>query len=293
MSKKCQLENGIACIVTGASSGIGKALALALAERYKAQLVITARNQEKLAETQKLIEKAGGKAVSIIGDMGDSELPKQLADACMKNFGKINMLVNNAGFGIPGLVTDLTPKDWERVFAVNFFGPLYATYAILPEFQKQGRGVIVNISSVAGKVPVPGSVCYAASKFALTGMSESMASEFASKNIDILTICPGWVRTEFFANNKMMDAKNPTLIAEKNDFRGWLMRHQLSISSEEAAEEIIKALQKGGSAEIVLTKPGVFIERLHGLFPDFTFKLMTKIPNKYVDSSNKVSSETN
>ena len=287
MSKKCQLENGMAGIITGASSGIGRALAVALAARFGAKLIITARNIEKLAETQKSVEQAGGQAVIVSGDMGDPNLPKQLADACLKNFNKIDLLVNNAGYGIAGLVTDLSPEDWQRVFAVNFFGPLYATYAVLPEFTKQGHGAIVNISSVAGKVPVPGSVCYAATKHALTGMSESMAAELAPLNIDILTVCPGWVRTEFFSNNKLNDAKNPTLIAEQKDFRGWLMKEHLSISSEEAANDILKALIKGGSAELVLTKPGVLMERLHGLFPDLTFELMKKIPRQYVDASQK------
>jgi short-subunit dehydrogenase len=280
-----QLKKGLAGIITGASSGIGKALAILLANRYGANLIINARSETLLEETSRLVQKAGGRSICVPGDIADKELATRLSQECLHNFGDIDLLVNNAGFAKPGALTKLTPQDWEQVFAVNFFAALYGTYAVLPHFLKKQSGKIVNISSVAGKVSFPGSVCYAASKFALTGMSEGMACELACQGIDVLTVCPGWVRTDFFSKNKMMDSKNPTIIAQQKNLRGWLMRHYLSITSEQAAKEIVDALDKGGSGEIILTAPGYMMERFRAVFPSLAFHLCKRIPQSLVDSS--------
>lgn len=280
-----QLKNHLAGIITGASSGIGKALALKLAQRYSARLILNARTESALAETQKLVEQAGGEAHLVVGDIADAELPKQLTALCLKRFDAIDLLVNNAGLAKPGTLLSLTPADWQYVFAVNFFGPLNLTYAVLPHFIQQKTGRIVNISSVAGKVAFPGSVCYAASKFALTGMSEGMAAELAHQGVDVITVCPGWVRTEFFAKNKMSASRNPVSIAQQKNFLGWLMRNVLSISSDEVANAILKALEKGNSAELVLTAPGIIAERVAALWPGLMAELSKRMPLEYVDSS--------
>jgi short-subunit dehydrogenase len=282
-----KLKTGFAGVITGASTGIGKALAILLAKQFKARLIINARTEDALAETKLLVEKAGGQAIMVVGDIATPGLAASSVERCIAEFNSIDLLVNNAGLAKPGSVLNLTPADWEKVFAVNFFAPLHATYAALPHFVQQKKGKVVNISSVAGKVAFPGSVCYAASKFALTGMSEGMAAELQSKGVDFITVCPGWVRTEFFAKNDIMDGKNPTLIAEKNDLRGLLMKHVLSVSSESVAADILVALQKGGGQEIVLTAPGIAIERLNALLPGVVFGMARRIPAKVVDASNR------
>jgi short-subunit dehydrogenase len=262
-----QLKDNLSGIITGASSGIGKELAIILAKKYKAQLVLNARDQSTLNETANLVRQYGGQAQLVVGDLSDSALAAQLVDKCIESFGAVDLLVNNAGLAKPGSLLLLTPDHWKKVFAVNFFAPLTAIYQALPHMLKAGGGKIVNVASVAGKIAFPGSVCYAASKFALTGMSEGMAAELSPKNIDFITVCPGWVRSEFFAKNQCPDDGNPTKIAEQTNWRGFLMRNVLSISSESCAQEIIDALEKGGSAEIILTAPGVFAERMNAFFP--------------------------
>lgn len=279
------LPKSFAGIITGASSGIGKALAIKLARRYEARLVLTARSEAQLEETRNLVEQMGGHAVAVPGDIADVKVQKRVVESCLSHYGDVDLLVNNAGLAKPGKITSLTIEDWERVFDVNFFAPLRLTYDVLPHFTSKRRGKIVNISSVAGKVAFPGSVCYAASKFALTGMSEGMAAELAASGIDVVTVCPGWVRTEFFEKNSMSDLKNPTLIAQKKGFSGMLMRHFLSISSEECADEIISALNKKGGSEIVLTHPGKVMERLHGICPRVVYAMTKRLPAKVIDSS--------
>jgi short-subunit dehydrogenase len=278
MGKKYGLDQQVTAIITGASTGIGRALAVQLGRRFRGRVVLNARQEGLLNQTAEMVRQAGGTAIVVPGDVGDKELHKKLAETCLSEFGTIDLLVNNAGLARPGAIDKLTPEDWEFVFKVNFFGSLYAIYEVLPQFKKQGKGKIVNVASVAGKVSFPGSVCYAASKFAMTGMSEGMAAEFSQQNIDVITVCPGWVRTEFFTNNKVMDGRNPTMLAERKDLKGWIMRNMLSISSEETAADIIKACQKGGAHEIILTGPGVMVERVNALFPRLMQSLAAKIP---------------
>lgn len=279
------LQNNLAAIITGASTGIGRALAIKLAREYKARLVLNARSVDKLNETKQLVEEEGGKAHIVVGDMANSEIPNQLVESCLKEFGTIDLLVNNAGLAKPGKLTNLTPADWQYVFAVNFFAPLHTIYLTLPHFSKNQQGKIVNISSVAGKISFPGSVCYASSKFALTGMSEGMAAELSQQGIDVITVCPGWVRSEFFSKNKMNESRNPTLIAQKKNLFGWLMRNVLSISSEQAADDIVKALNKGGSSELILTAPGIIAERFAAICPGLTAQLSKRVPLNAVDNS--------
>lgn len=278
MSRNGRLKSGVAGIITGASSGIGRALAVLLAKRFKARLVVNARNVQLLEETAELVRQAGGEAVPIAGDISERELSTGLVDACQTRFGAVDLLVNNAGLAKPGPVASLTPEDWQFVFGINFFGALYGTYAVLPHFLKQKSGKIVNVASVAGKLSFPGSVCYAASKFAMVGMSEGMAAELAGHGVDVITVCPGWVRTEFFSNVKLPAKRNPTLIAARQDAVGWLMRNVLSMSSEEVAAEIIKALERGGPRELILTAPGVIMDRMQGLCPSLVAALAKRYP---------------
>ena len=279
MQNQQKLKEYTTGIVTGASSGIGSAIAVALAQRYKAKLVLNGRNEASLQETAELVEGAGGKAICVIGDIAKDNLASSIVDTCLEKYGSVDLLINNAGFAKPGKVTSLNLKDWQDVFAVNFFAPLQSIYQALPHMLKSGGGKIVNIASVAGKIAFPGSVCYAASKFALTGMSEGMAAELANRNIDVITVCPGWVRSDFFSKNKMSDDNNPTKIAETSGFKGWIMRNVLSISSETCALETLRAMEKGGGQEIILTAPGIVAERVNAICPNLVTRLVSMARN--------------
>lgn len=285
MAQSTVFKKGFPAVITGASSGIGKALAVLLARKYQAAIVIGGRNQGQLEETKAEIEKCGGRCLVVAQDIGKAGVAQSMIDACVENFGGITLLVNNAGFARPGRFNALNVEDFRAVFDVNFFAALEGVYAALPHFRAQGFGKIVNVSSVAGKVSFAGSVCYSSSKFALTAMSNGSGLELSSENIDVLTVCPGWVRTEFFEKNQVENFKNPTLIAEENSAKGWIMKHLLSISSMEAALEIERELHKKGCHEIVMTAPGKFIERLQGIFPAVVSKINRVLPLDYVDSA--------
>ncbi len=274
---KVSLPKNPKVIVTGASTGIGRGLALHLARFYKANLVLTARSQKDLESCAEEVKKFGGEAKILAGDITDPNTLEQLVTMCTTAYGGIDLLINNAGMAVPGKFETLKVEDWRRVFEVNFFSALQLTYAALPHLKSSSRGKIVNISSVAGKVSFPGSVCYCSSKFALTALSNGLAAELAPSNIDVITVCPGLVRTEFFEKNKSPNSRNPNVIAEQKDLRGFLMRNVISISTEDCVKEIVQALNKNHSQELILTIPGKFIERLNGLAPNVVSHLSRRL----------------
>jgi short-subunit dehydrogenase len=274
MSRK--FGKGVAVIITGASTGIGKALALLLAKKYKARLALNARCQSDLEAVANEARAAGSEVVTVCGDISNPDVIADLVDKSRTAFGKVDILVNNAGFARPGAMYQISMDDWRQVFEVNFFAPVQLVYKLLPAFLAEKRGTVVNIASVAGKIAFPGSVCYASSKFALTGFSEGMAAELGPRGIDVITVCPGLVRTEFFRKNK--NAQDVTAMAEQKNLTGWVVKNVLSISSEQAAEEILRACEAGGCREIVLTGMGRLMERINGICPPVAWQLSRFVP---------------
>lgn len=271
------IEQGSIFIITGASSGIGQALALKLAEKYKVKLALNARSKDALDETAARARELGSEVITVCGDIANVQVIENLLERTKAELGPCDALINNAGFAKPGAMQKISVSDWRQVFEVNFFAPLQLTYAVLPEMLERKAGKIVNIASVAGKLAFPGSICYSSSKFALTGFSEGMAAEFGTKGIDVITVCPGLVRTEFFRKNH--NPNDVTKMAEEKSLKGWLLKNVLTISSQEAAADIIKACEQGGCQEIILTGPGKAMERIAGICPPAAFWLSRFVPS--------------
>jgi short-subunit dehydrogenase len=271
-----KIKDGVTAIITGASTGIGKAVAIEMARSYKARLVLNARSKNELEAVAEEAGRLGGEAVTVCGNISDKAIREQLVETAHQRFGEVDWLINNAGFARPGRMQDISPDDWRDVFEVNVFAPVDLTYAVMPEMLKRRSGKVVNIASVAGKVAFPGSVCYASTKFALTGFSEGMAAELGPQGIDVITVCPGLVRTEFFKKNN--NAQDVSAMAEEKNLQGWVLKNIISISSEEAAKDILRACAQGGCHEIVLTGPGKVIERIAGICPPAAFWLSRMVP---------------
>jgi short-subunit dehydrogenase len=186
-------------IVTGASSGIGKALALQLADQG-ARLALAARNIDKLNEVAQACRQRDSEAVIIQTDVSDASQCQRLIEQGIAHFGRIDMLVNNAGFSLASRFEDLTDLNhFEQVMAVNFFGMLYCTHAALPHLKKS-RGRIVNIASLGGKIAFPFNSSYVASKFAMHGFSDSIRMELAGSGVSVTVIYPYWVISDFHEN---------------------------------------------------------------------------------------------
>jgi short-subunit dehydrogenase len=183
-------------IITGASSGIGKSLALALA-REGANLALAARSVERLQALAEECRALGGKAEPIPTDVADEAACRALVGRTADAFGRIDMLVNNAGMSMVGKLEELPDlRLFHYVMNVNFYGALSCCYYALPHLI-ESRGRIVNVSSLGGLLTLPYNSSYCASKFALQGFSDSLRMELGPKGVSVTVISPYWVVTEF------------------------------------------------------------------------------------------------
>lgn len=188
-----QIE-GKVVVVTGASSGIGRATALLLA-KMGAQVVVAARRDEALEELAKRIEKRGGRSLAVPCEVTDPAAVYGLARAAVDHFGHIDAWVNNAGVYLAGPLEETPLPVFERILDTNFMGYVHGVRATLPYFRRRGQGVIVNVASVSGRVGSPYQTAYCASKFAIRGFSESLRQELLGTGIDICTVMPPSIDT--------------------------------------------------------------------------------------------------
>lgn len=193
-----------AVIITGASSGIGRALALQLADEG-AWLALAARDAQRLMAVADDCRQRGGQAVAIPTDVAVEAQCRALVEQTHATYGRIDMLVNNAGMAVVGKLEELPNLQlFRRVLDVNFYGMVNCTYAALPAL-KEVRGRIVNIASLAGLLAIPFNSSYVASKAAMIGFSDSIRMELARTGVSVTVICPSWVATEF--HERYLDAQ--------------------------------------------------------------------------------------
>jgi 3-oxoacyl-[acyl-carrier protein] reductase len=196
MQNRAELANSIA-VVTGGGRGIGHAISLKLAEKG-ATVVITGRSEQRLNEALQPLLHLSPNCAAVPCDLRDRDSVERLGRELREKFGSVNILVNNAGVGgPPSLLHELDPATWDNIFDTNVRGVFYMTRAIVPLMRVAGGGHIINISSLAGKNPLPRGAAYSASKWALNGLSHSMAEELRGNNIRVSVVCPGSVDTEF------------------------------------------------------------------------------------------------
>lgn len=182
-------------LVTGASSGIGEATARAAAAAG-AQVAVLARRRDRI---EALADDIGG--VAVAGDVTDLDAATDLVGRVADGLGGVDTLVNNAGIMRPGLIADADPQDWRAMFDVNVLGLLAVTQAAIPHLRRAEGGSIVNLSSMSGRrVPSPTGGVYAATKFAVHAISESLRQELQADGIRVTTIAPGFVTTDIFAD---------------------------------------------------------------------------------------------
>jgi len=190
-----KLEGKVA-VVTGASSGIGEATALALGQEG-ARVALVARRADRLEQVAQRVTQAGGEALQIEADITDYAQVQRMIRTTQERWNRLDILINNAGVMLLGRIPGANIEDWQRMVNINLLGLLYATHEALPIMQRQGSGHIVNVSSVAGRVARAGSGVYNATKFAVGAFSEALRQEVTKQNhIRVTIIEPGMVATE-------------------------------------------------------------------------------------------------
>jgi NADP-dependent 3-hydroxy acid dehydrogenase YdfG len=224
--------------VTGASSGIGEATALLLAERG-AKLVLGARRLDRLKALAERIVAAGGEAACTPADVKRRDDLSKLVNLACERYGKLDVFVNNAGIGPISLLDDLRVEDWEEMIDINLKGVLYGIAAALPVFRKQGFGHFVNIASTAGLITKPSMSVYSGTKFAVRAISEGLRQEAGAK-LRVTIISPGFVQTDFAES--MTNPEMKVQIVESME--------KMAISPDAIARAIAFAIEQPANVDV-------------------------------------------
>ncbi|MDZ4719858.1 MAG: SDR family oxidoreductase [Roseiflexaceae bacterium] len=253
---------GKTVVITGGSRGLGLLLGQELAQEG-ANLAIIARDSTEIAHAGQVLTDLGAQVVTMSGDVRDQHQVNRLIEQTITTFGRVDVLINNAGVIKAGPVEHMTVSDWEEALAVHVLGPLYSMLAVRPYMQAQGGGRIVNIASVGGKIAVPHLLPYCTSKFALVGLSDGMRVELAKDNIRVTTVCPGLMRTgshteAFFKGD------------HKQEYSWFTLLDTLPLTSIDAcraAQQIIEACRRGDSTAIISLQAQALM-LLNNVLPD-------------------------
>ena len=253
-------------ILTGASAGIGRALALSLAQRG-ANLVLAARNQTALEETVAICVKRGGTAIAVSTDVTQPEACQQLVEAALQACGRIDSLVNNAGISMLTRFDEVTDLSlFEQVMRVNYLGTVYCTYYALP-YLKASKGLLVAISSLSGKTGVPTRSGYVASKHAMQGFFDTLRIELRGTGVDVLVVSPGFVATDI--RQRALGANGKPLGKSPRDESKETMPvddcvHQIVWAMERRKREQVMTLKGKIAPWVKLVAPGL-VDRVAAL----------------------------
>lgn len=229
---------GKVIIITGASSGIGQAAALGLAEKG-AMVVLGARRQDKLEQLTSQIEAAGGQAIYAVTDVTRLKDLENLVDLARKTYGKLDVIINNAGIAPLSLLEELRVDEWDNMIDVNIKGVLYGIAAALPVFRAQGFGHIINTASTAGLIITPLAAVYSGTKFAVRAISEGLRKE-AGANLRVTLITPGIVNTNLV--DTITDPGMKTQIADAMD--------KIGISPDAIAQAMAYAISQPANVDV-------------------------------------------
>jgi len=258
--------SGKVAVITGASMGIGEAIAKEFVE-HGAQVVLLSRDSGRLEAARSRLGHAD-QTLALACDVRHREEIDRVVGLTMHHFQRIDIWVNNAGHGLLDSVASVSMADCRETFDTNFFGALESMQAVIPIMKQQGSGTIVNVSSVAGHIPIPFHAIYSATKFAMNAIGRAARMELAGTGIHVMTVCPGYVQTEFAANAiRGTQAKR----VRPKSARG--------ISAERVAHAVLQGVLKNKREVIVpwSMHPAV---KVYQLFPALVEAVMTRMARK-------------
>jgi short-subunit dehydrogenase len=257
------MENKVV-VITGGSNGIGKALAQEFG-RKGSKVLITGRKADALDAAIRDLHGEGIDAASLVADVSKEEDNEKMARYAVEKFGKIDILINNAGISMRAFFEDVDLEVVKKVMDINFYGTLYATKYCLPEILKN-KGSVVGISSIAGYRGLPGRTGYSASKFAMQGFLEVLRTEMLHKGVHVLTACPGFTASSIRERSLTKDGS-----AQGESPRN----EKKMMTAEECAAHIYKATQKRRKI-LILTTQGKLAVFLNKWFPGYMDKIVFK-----------------
>ncbi len=255
---------GRVVLITGGSRGLGFAIAQEVA-RLGARIVICARDERELQIAREQLQRGGSEVLAITCDVTNRDDVLQMVNEANAHFGRIDVLINNAGVIQVGPIQSQTIVDFQEAMDVMFWGVVYPTLAVLPQMIARREGRIANITSFGGKVAVPHLAPYGAAKFAAVGFSEAMRAELARDNVKVTTVVPGLMRTGSHLNAHFKGNNS----AEFTWFAFGAATPGISMNARRAARKIVNAIRRG-RAEIILTPQAKLAVMFHGLFPGLT-----------------------
>jgi 3-oxoacyl-[acyl-carrier protein] reductase len=196
--------NGKVALVTGAGRGIGRAIAISLA-KSGCRLILAARTREQLDVVRETIRTNGGEAVAIPTDLTRDDEIERLVENSSKEWGSVDILINNAGWGKRAPVIRANVEDWDQTLRLNLRTPMILAHKLLPAMIAKGEGAVINIGSVSGKTGEANGAAYSASKFGLIGFTQSLYDEVREHGIKVSVILPGFVDTPLIPPNRQLD----------------------------------------------------------------------------------------
>jgi short-subunit dehydrogenase len=263
--------DGKVVLITGGSRGLGLILARKIASK-NATVVICARDQKELERAEIEIEKVGGKVLSLVCDISDLSQVRSMIQEVLKIFGRIDLLINNAGIIQVGPLNTMGVEDFQAAMKTNFWGTVHPTLEVLPSMIQSGKGSIATICSIGGLVSVPHLLPYSSAKFAQRGFSEGLAAEVEKYGINVSTIFPGLMRTGSYLNVAVKGQK-------QKEF-GWFALGAtlplISMDAERAANKILQSIQQG-KRTITIGLPAQILRTFHQFFPKTTLWLMALV----------------
>ena len=266
---------GKVCLITGGSRGLGLVLARQLCDRG-AKVVLLARDAAELERAAVDLRTRGGKVLTLPCDLMQAEQIDSAVKSAVEHWGRLDVVINNAGIIEVGPLAHMQREDFERSMALHFWAPYYLIMAALPHLRRAGSARIVNISSIGGRLAVPHLAPYCASKFALVGLSNSLRAELASDGIRVTTVMPGMMRTGSHLNAQFKGDHS----AEYAWFSASASMPLLAMKAERAAAKILRACRRGQAS---LTMPLAVRAAVIGdaLFPNLSAHAMT-VANRFL-----------
>jgi short-subunit dehydrogenase len=261
-------------LITGASQGSGRATALLFA-RHGYDVVLAARQPDRLHAVAAQIQALDRQALAVPTDTGNFEQVQMLVQKALDQFGQIDVLVNNAGICLSGAIEQTSLADWHQIMDTNFWGYVHLIQALLPQFLQRRSGSIVNVGSFGGKMPLPQMTAYCASKYAVTGLTDTLRLELAPQGIHVGAVHPGVINSDFLERAAFRGSDETDSESRRQQMRSLLQAGWVS-QPEDIAKAIWDTVQQRKSEVVV--GPTMIATEAYRLAPSLVQWLMQRVP---------------